>query len=157
MSKIRKLQSVEKPISDIITNLGIDECIDIISEITGQLKSKSALYKWGDPDTEQNIQLRYAVALDIACIRKGIAPRILEHYKDMLSQETSMIKQERHDLITELLKTNSELGKLNLTVEQAYHPNSEQGKNLSPREINEINDVIVKIEARIKELKLSIC
>ena len=75
----------------------------------------------------------------------------------MLSQETSMIKQERHDLITELLKTNSELGKLNLTVEQVYHPNSEQGKNLSPREINEINDVIVKIEARIKELKLSIC
>ena len=156
MPKIRDFKSLEKSVRDVIDKVGVQDCLMAIEEFTGQKKTDSMLYKWSDPDTDQNIQFRYALALDIACIRKGLEPILLSAHKDMLSDEDATIHQNRYDLVSELLKINAELGNLNKTAEEARDPKSEQGDKLSNRELNEIKDVISNIENRIKDLKLSL-
>ena len=97
MPKIRDFKSLEKSVRDVIDKVGVQDCLTAIEEFTGQKKTDSTLYKWSDPDTDQNIQFRYALALDIACIRKGIEPILLSAHKDLLSEDCLLYTSDAAD------------------------------------------------------------
>ena len=89
MPKIRDFKSLEKSVEDVIDKVGVQDCLTAIEEFTGQ-KDRLTLYKWSDPDTDQNIQFRYALALDIACIRKGIEPFYFQLIKIYFPKKTQL-------------------------------------------------------------------
>jgi len=83
MSKIRNINSIESAVEYAIKSVGVKDCIESIKDLTDQNKSESAIYKWSDPDTDQNIQYRFAIALDIACLKKGIKPPMLSIHQEI--------------------------------------------------------------------------
>ena len=109
MSKIRNINSIESAVEYAIKSVGVKDCIESIKDLTAQNKSESAIYKWSDPDTDQNIQYRFAIALDIACIKKGIKPPMLSIHQEILYSIVISGSNEKYDLINELLKVNSEI------------------------------------------------
>tara|TARA_B100001564_G_C20354728_1_gene540578 strand:- start:193 stop:678 length:486 start_codon:yes stop_codon:yes gene_type:complete len=156
MSKVRDINSIEKAVEYAIKSVGVKNCIESIKDLTGQNKSESAIYKWSDPDTDQNIQYRYAIALDIACIKRGIKPPMLSIHREILDTKGISGSNEKYDLINELLKVNSEIGVLNNSVENSTRDDSDEGKNLSPRELSEIKDVLTSVENKLNKLKTSL-
>ena len=156
MSKIRNIKSLEKAVADTIKLVGIEKCVEAVKDLTEQNKSNSTIYKWSDPDTDQNIQHRYSIALDIACVKKGIKPPMLTIHQEILKSQNILLRNEKYDLISELLKVNSEIGDLNGSIESSTSTDSDEGKDLSSRELNDIKDVVSKIENQIKRLKMSL-
>lgn len=156
MSKIRNINSIESAVEYAIKSVGVKDCIESIKDLTAQNKSESAIYKWSDPDTDQNIQYRFAIALDIACLKKGIKPPMLSIHQEILDSKVISGSNEKYDLINELLKVNSEIGVLNNSVESSTRDDSDEGAKLSPRELSEIKDVLSSVENKLNKLKTSL-
>ena len=153
MSKIRNINSIESAVEYAIKSVGVKDCIESIKDLTTQNKSESAIYKWSDPDTDQNIQYRFAIALDIACLKKGIKPPMLSIHQEILDSKVTSGSNEKYDLINELLKVNSEIGVLNNSVESSTRDDSDEGAKLSP---SEIKDVLSSVENKLNKLKASL-
>ena len=84
-SKIRKIASIEKGLEDVLKALSEKEIQDAIG------KTKDYIAKCSDPDPAdkiiRNIDHYQSVALDKACIKKGISPPMLTAHQYMIDEE----------------------------------------------------------------------
>ena len=90
-SKIRKIASIEKGLEDVLKALSEKEIQDAIG------KTKDYIAKCSDPDPAdkiiRNIDHYQSVALDKACIKKGISPPMLTAHQYMIDKKNIKIKQ----------------------------------------------------------------
>ena len=89
-SKIRKIASIEKGLEDVLKALNEEEIKDAIG------KTKDYIAKCSDPEpadgVKRSIDHYQSVALDKACVRKGISPPLLTAHQYMIDEEKSKLK-----------------------------------------------------------------
>ena len=89
-SKIRKIASIEKGLEDVLRSLNEKEIKDAIG------KTKDYIAKCSDPEpadgVKRSIDHYQSVALDKACVLKGIAPPMLTAHDYMIQEEKAKNK-----------------------------------------------------------------
>ena len=151
MAKLRKIDSIENGLAEVIKILSEDE----IEEAIG--KSVSYLRKCSDPDQPQQIDHNDSLKLDLACIKKKKAPPLLNSHEYMISRNSDLsnIKSE-DDLDSILVKFAVLHGKLVETIISSQDPKSDKGEEISSGEKKEIFESIKLIEDKIMKIKLTI-
>ena len=95
-SKIRKIASIEKGLEDVLKALNEEEIKDAIG------KTKDYIAKCSDPEpadgVKRSIDHYQSVALDRACVRKGISPPLLTAHQYMIDEEKSKHQSDLGDL-----------------------------------------------------------
>ncbi len=95
-SKIRKIASIEKGLEDVLKALNEEEIKDAIG------KTKDYIAKCSDPEpadgVKRSIDHYQSVALDKACVRKGISPPLLTAHQYMIDEEKSKHQSDLGDL-----------------------------------------------------------
>ena len=151
MAKIRKIDSIENGLSEVIKILSEDE----VEEAIG--KSVSFLRKCSDPDQPQQIDHNDSIKLDLACIKKKKAPPLLNSHEYIMSSNVAELDvQNDDDLDAVLVKFTILHGKLVEVIKKAQEPSSDKGEEISVIEKKEIFEAIKSIEDKIMKLKISI-
>mgnify|MGYP001467272018 CR=1 FL=1 len=151
MAKIRKIDSIENGLSEVIKILSEDE----VEEAIG--KSVSFLRKCSDPDQPQQIDHNDSLKLDLACIKKKKAPPLLNSHQYMISRNSDLSDIKSHDDMDSILVKFTVLhGKLVETIIAAQDPESDKGEEISSIEKKEIFESIKLIEDKILKIKLTI-
>ena len=101
-SKIRKIASIEKGLEDVLKALNEKEIKDAIG------KTKDYIAKCSDPEPAdkitRNIDHYQSVALDKACIKKGISPPMLTAHQFMIDEEKAKNQSNFVDIKKKLIK-----------------------------------------------------
>lgn len=156
MVKIRKIASIEKGLEEITKVLNEAEIKKAIN------KGSSYVRKCSDPDPDsdgikRNIDHKDSVELDLACVRKGIAPPMLTSHQYIIDQEKNNLDNEDiNDVSRMLVKFSILEGELNKFIIDATDPNSPGGEEVTDLEKKKIFESIKKIEDKILKIKLSI-
>ena len=151
MAKIRKIDSIENGLSEVIKILSEDE----VEEAIG--KSVSFLRKCSDPDQPQQIDHNDSLKLDLACIKKKKAPPLLNSHEYMISRNSDLSDIKSHDDMDSILVKFTVIhGKLVETIIAAQDPESDKGEEISSIEKKEIFESIKLIEDKILKIKLTI-
>ena len=156
MVKIRKLDSIEKGLDEVVKILTPDE----IQKAIG--KGVSYIRKCSDPNPDsdgikRNIDHKDSVELDKVCIRKGIAPPLLTSHQYIIDKEKDNPDQEQQNDVSRMLVKFSILeGELNKFIIDATDPSSPGGEKMTQTEKKKIFESIKKIEDKILKIKLSI-
>jgi len=150
MTKIREPLSIEKILKDVIAKHKENE----IQEFTG--KSVSHFRKCSDPDDkDHNLHLSDAIKLDILSLKSQKGSPFLDNINLIINKEfTDMEKLE--DISRNLINIGGRIGNLMDTTEQALHPESPRGEEISKSEKDKIFNAISEVEEKIAKLKLSI-
>lgn len=158
MTKYARLHSIEHGIRQALAILGDRGAEAALESALGLKRSASLLRKCGDPDNGANqIQQRYSVALDAACVRAGHLPPLLEAHRHLVERlagdAAGHIELRRSDLSSMVLVLQGALGRLAEAVVEAQDPRSPAGRRLSNREKHEIFEAVVRIEEHSETLK----
>tara|TARA_B100001778_G_scaffold99131_1_gene80921 strand:+ start:205 stop:660 length:456 start_codon:yes stop_codon:yes gene_type:complete len=150
MTKIREPLSVEKILKSIISKLKENE----IEEFTG--KSISHFRKCSDPDDkDHNLHLNDAIKLDVLSLKSQKGTPFLDHISLIINKEFSdMDKLE--DVSRNLINIGGRIGNLMDITDEALHPESPKGEEISKKEKDNIFNAISEVEEKIAKLKLSI-
>ena len=150
MTKLREPLSVEKILKSIISKLKENE----IEEFTG--KSISHFRKCSDPDDkDHNIHLNDAIKLDVLSVKSQKGTPFLDHISLIINKEFSdMDKLE--DVSRNLINIGGRIGNLMDITDEALHPESPKGEEISKKEKDNIFNAISEVEEKIAKLKLSI-
>ena len=152
MVKIRKTASVENGIMQVLSILSDEE----IQEAIG--KTSSYLRKCSNPDDPQrHIDHHDSIKLDIACIKKGKAPPLLNSHQYIVTNVSDSLDSHKHNDIDEMLVKSTILhGKLTEVVKQAENEKSDQGIQISKLEKKEIMEAIKNLEDKIMKIKITV-
>lgn len=160
MTKLTPLLSIEHAIRQALALLGDDGAEQAIRAYLGVRRSSSLIRKCADPDDRaHHIQLRYAIALDLACIAAGHPPPMLEAHRHALDTADSDGPPEvfgdldESELSSAVLAVQAALGDLAREVIHAKEPESPAGKELSTGEKHQIFHSVGEIETHIREIK----
>ena len=150
MTKLREPLSVEKILKSIISKLKENE----IEEFTG--KSISHFRKCSDPDDkDHNLHLNDAIKLDVLSLKSQKGTPFLDHISLIINKEFSdMDKLE--DVSRNLINIGGRIGNLMDITDEALHPESPKGEEISKKEKDNIFNAIYEVEEKIAKLKLSI-
>ena len=148
--KIRDLASLEKGLDNILEHLSEEE----IKKAIG--KTRDYISKCSNPDVNPNQPKRNiahidSVELDLACLRKKIAPPMLNAHTYILDAEKSKIQAPQGDVNKMMIKLTILDGKLKDEILKALEDNK-----LTKIEKDKINDAIKAIEDKILKIKLAI-
>ena len=148
--KIRDLATLEKGLDNILEHLSEEE----IKKAIG--KSRDYISKCSNPDInadkiKRNIDHIDSVELDKVCLRKGIAPPMLNAHTYILDSEKSTMKTPQGDVNRMMVKLSILDGKLKDEILKALEDNK-----LTKIEKDKINDPIKAIEDKILKIKLAI-
>ncbi len=148
--KIRDLATLEKGLDNILEHLSEEE----IKKAIG--KSRDYISKCSNPDInadkiKRNIDHIDSVELDKVCLRKGIAPPMLNAHTYILDSEKSTMKTPQGDVNRMMVKLSILDGKLKDEILKALEDNK-----LTKIEKDKINDAIKAIEDKILKIKLAI-
>ena len=153
-SKIRKIASIEKGLEDVLRALNETEIKDAIG------KSKDYVAKCSDPEPadgiKRNIDHYQSVALDKACVRKGISPPLLTAHQYMIDEEKSKYQSNVADINKLLVRFTILDGDLKKVIEKSTDPKGPDGEKITKVEKKKIFDSIKAIEDKILKIKLSI-
>ena len=150
MAKIRELSSIENGLAEAIKNLKSK----IIEEVTG--KSESYIRKCSDPDLEQQLDHRDAVKIDKACIKKGLAPYLLNSHNYIILKELEKANIENQSINELLVQFTISLGKLLDSIKTAKSSKGEKGEAISAAEKKEIYEALHELENKIIKVKTSV-
>ena len=156
MVKIRKLDSIEKGLDEVVKVLTPDE----IQKAIG--KGVSYIRKCSDPNPDsdgikRNIDHKDSVELDKECVRKGIAPPLLTSHQYIIDKEKNNQDSEHVSDVSRMLVKFSILeGELNKFIIDATDPEGPDGETINDLEKKKIFESIKKIEDKILKIKLSI-
>ena len=153
-SKIRKIASIEKGLEDVLKALTEDEIKNAIG------KTKDYVAKCSDPEpadgVRRNIDHYQSVALDLACIRKGISPPLLTAHQYMIDEEKSKHQSDLGDLNRLLVRFTILDGDLKNVIDKAQDPDGPGQEKITALEKKKIFDSIKAIEDKILKIKLTI-
>ena len=153
-SKIRKIASIEKGLEDVLRALNETEIKDAIG------KSKDYVAKCSDSEpadgVKRNIDHYQSVALDKACVLKGISPPLLTAHQYMIDEEKSKHQSDLGDLNRLLVRFTILDGDLKKVIEKSTDPKGPDGEKITKVEKKKIFDSIKAIEDKILKIKLAI-
>ena len=153
-SKIRKIASIEKGLEDVLKALSEKEIQDAIG------KTKDYIAKCSDPDPAdkiiRNIDHYQSVALDKACIKKGISPPMLTAHQYMIDKEKYKNQTNLGDVDKLLVKFTILDGELKQVINKAQDPKSPEGEKITKMEKKKIFNSIKAVEDKILKIKLAI-
>ena len=153
-SKIRKIASIEKGLEDVLKALNEEEIKDAIG------KTKDYIAKCSDPEpadgVKRSIDHYQSVALDLACIRKGISPPLLTAHQYMIDEEKSKHQLNLEDINKLLVRFTILDGDLKKVIEKSTDPKGPDGEKITKVEKKKIFDSIKAIEDKILKIKLAI-
>ena len=153
-SKIRKIASIEKGLEDVLKVLTEDDIKNAIG------KTKDYVAKCSDPEpadgVKRNIDHYQSVALDRACIRKGISPPMLTAHDFMIQEEKVKNQSSSADIDKLLVRFTILDGDLKKVIEKSTDPKGPDGEKITKVEKKKIFDSIKAIEDKILKIKLSI-
>ncbi len=87
MTKPAPLRTIEHGLRRALAILEADGAKAAIQDLLGVERSASLLHKCADPDNDRHhLQLRYAVALDVACQKAGQLPPLLEVHRYLVER-----------------------------------------------------------------------
>ena len=150
MAKNRELSSIEHGLAEAIRNLKAE----IMEEVTG--KSESYIRKCSDPDLEQQLDHRDAVKIDKACIKKGLAPYLLNSHNYIILKELEKANIENQSINELLVQFTISLGKLLDSIKNAKSSKGEKGEAISAAEKKEIYEALHELENKIIKVKTSV-
>ena len=153
-SKIRKLASIEKGLEDVLKALNEKEIFDAIG------KKKDYVAKCSDPEPadgiKRNIDHYQSVALDKACIKKGVSPPMLTAHDFMIQEEKAENQSSLTDINKLLVKFTILDGELKKEINKAQDPKGLAGEKITKVEKKKIFDSIKAIEDKILKIKFAI-
>ena len=153
-SKIRKIASIEKGLEDVLKALNEKEIKDAIG------KTKDYIAKCSDPEPadgiKRSIDHYQSVALDRACVRKGISPPLLTAHQYMIDEEKSKHQSNLADINKLLVRFTILDGDLKKVIEKSTDPKGPDGEKITKVEKKKIFDSIKAIEDKILKIKLTI-
>ena len=153
-SKIRKIASIEKGLEDVLKALNEEEIKDAIG------KTKDYIAKCSDPEpadgVKRSIDHYQSVALDRACVRKGISPPLLTAHQYMIDEEKSKYQSNVADINKLLVRFTILDGDLKKVIEKSTDPKGPDGEKITKVEKKKIFDSIKAIEDKILKIKLTI-
>ena len=153
-SKIRKIASIEKGLEDVLKALNEKEIKDAIA------KTKDYIAKCSDPEpadgVKRSIDHYQSVALDRACVRKGISPPLLTAHQYMIDEEKSKHQSDLGDLNRLLVRFTILDGDLKNVIDKAQDPDGPGQEKITALEKKKIFDSIKAIEDKILKIKLTI-
>ena len=153
-SKIRKIASIEKGLEDVLKALNEEEIKDAIG------KTKDYIAKCSDPEpadgVKRSIDHYQSVALDRACVRKGISPPLLTAHQYMIDEEKSKHQSNLADINKLLVRFTILDGDLKKVIEKSTDPKGPDGEKITKVEKKKIFDSIKAIEDKILKIKLAI-
>ena len=153
-TKIRKIASIEKGLEDVLKALNEQEIKNAIG------KTKDYVAKCSDPDPAdkitRNIDHYQSVALDKACLAKGIAPPMLAAHQYMIDEEKSKHQSDLGDLNRLLVRFTILDGDLKKVIDNAQDPKGPGNEKITALEKKKIFASIKAIEDKILKIKLSI-
>ncbi len=116
-TKIRKIASIEKGLEDVLKALNEEEIKNAIG------KTKDYVAKCSDPDPAdkitRNIDHYQSVALDKACVAKGISPPMLTAHQYMIDEEKTKHQSDLGDLNRLLVRFTILDGDLKKVIDNA--------------------------------------
>ena len=153
-SKIRKIASIEKGLEDVLKALNEKEIKDAIG------KTKDYIAKCSDPEPAdkitRNIDHYQSVALDKACIKKGLSPPMLTAHQFMIDEEKAKSQLNLADIDKLLVRFTILDGDLKKEIDKAQNPKGPDGEKITKMEKKKIFESIKKIEDKILKIKLAI-
>ena len=150
MTKIREPLSIEKILKDSISKLNEKE----IESFTG--KSVSHFRKCSDPDDlDHNLHLSDAIKIDILLLKSQNRSPFLDNISLMIEKEFND-NEKIEDVSRVLNNIGGRIGNLMDTTENALHPESPKGEEISKKEKEKIFNAIAEVEEKIAKLKLSV-
>ena len=150
MTKIRKPLTVEHVLSSVIKDL--DE--KNVKELTG--KSLSHFRKCSDPeDKDHNLHFNDAIKLDLILHKSQKGTPFLDNFEIILNDEMSNIEESKNISHT-LINIGGRIGNLMDVTSESLNPNSQDGRNISDKEKDEIHKAIKEVEEKMARLKISI-
>ena len=153
-SKIRKLASIEKGLEDVLKALNEKEIFDAIG------KKKDYVAKCSDPEPadgiKRNIDHYQSVALDKACIKKGVSPPMLTAHDFMIQEAKAKNQSSLIDINKLLVKFTILDGELKKEINKAQDPKGLAGEKITKVEKKKIFDSIKAIEDKILKIKFAI-
>ncbi len=151
MAKIRKPDSIENGIMEVLKILSEEE----IKEAIG--KGSSYLRKCSNPDLQQQIDHNDSIKLDIACIKKSKSPPLHDAHEYIITKKLKNFDEHSaNDIDAMLVKSTILHGKLTEVVKLAESPLSEKGEKISASEKKDIMDSIRNLEEKIFKIKQTI-
>ena len=148
MVKIRKLASIEKGLEEITKVLSEEEIKKAIN------KGASYIRKCSDPDPDsdgikRNIDHKDSVQLDLACVRKGVAPPLLTSHQYIIDQEKNKLENEdMNDVSRMLVKFSILEGELNKFIIDATDPEGPGGEKVTELEKKKSLNQLKKLKIR---------
>ncbi len=121
-------------------------------------RSPSLIRKCADPDDDRHhLQLRYAIALDVACRETGHGPPLLEVHQHLV-EEGALSPPHRgpvdqSEIVRAVLVLQAALGDLAHLVNASIGKESELAERLSERERHQIYEAIEGVEHEAEALK----
>lgn len=158
MTKLARLGSVEHGIRQALKILGDAGTEEALENVLGLRRSVSLIRKCADPDNNSNhIQLRYAIALDVACVEAGYEPPILVMAQSLVNRLATKpperVDETELSLSSAVIEMQSALGNLARAVLDAQSPEGPDGTNLSNWEKHEIYEACNQIDMHIRDIK----
>jgi len=160
MTKTLSLRNIEHGIQHAITILGDHGIQSALMDKLNLSRSASLIRKCANPNEErQHLQLRYAVALDAACVELGERAPILTAYTHLLEdsstpQAAKKIATQRA-LVREVVALQAALGDLARAVEQLQEEDTMPLRQISRTDrqhLSEALDGVLREAYRIERM-----
>lgn len=158
MTKLVPLRTIEHGLRRALSILDEDGACGAIEELSGVRRSASLLRKCADPDNDRHhLQLRYAIALDVACTRAiNLAP-LLEVYRYLVEHHAQgapgIGRAMEAKLLRAVLGLQAALGELSQTVNEALHAESPGGRRLTNQERHAVHEALEAIDQESERIK----
>lgn len=156
MTKLAPLGSIEYGIRRVLDILGEERVEAAIRESLGIERSASLIRKCGDPDEDRHhIQMRYAIALDKACLAANCRAPLLEAHRAMLDSPVAQNRNEsvKEDILCDVLALQSALGDLSHKVRAAFSMDSVAVDRLTGVERHAIYAAVETLQENAEHLK----
>lgn len=156
MTKLAPLGSIEYAIRRVMDILGESGVEAAIHESLGVDRSSSLIRKCGDADNDRHhIQMRYAIALDRACLSAIGRPPLLEAYRAILDSPAPLDRNEsiKDDMLRDVLTLQGALGDLSNKVREAFSMDSPAADRLTGVERHDIYAAVENLEENAEHLK----
>jgi hypothetical protein len=158
MTKLAPLRTIEHGLRRSLAILEAEGAKSAIQDLLGIKRSASLLHKCADPDNDRHhLQLRYAVALDVACQKAGQLPPLLEVYRYLVERhgggQAPKEASGEVSVLRAVLDLQSALGELSQTVRDGLHVESPGGVRLTNLERHEIYEALVAMDHQSESIK----
>ncbi len=144
MNKPRCPHSIDRALEIAMGILGAEGIAEIAE------KSASMVYKWSNPDSDQNLPAFLLQKIDDACAKHGRRP-----FKEFLDFTASADEAapEGGTLEGKMLGIMGAVGGVAEALDDALDPSSEGGSELTPNELHGFNNKIDETIAGLTRLK----